>query len=211
MSVAQLRKEYKVARLNREDLHADPMRQFDKWFDEALKAELPEPNAMVLSTVDGQGRPSARAVLLKGVDAAGFRFYTNYHSRKGQEIGQNPNVALTFVWLELERQVRIEGTASKLSREDSEAYFKTRPYKSQVAALASQQSRVLPSREVLEARFEELKLEYPEGQVPLPDTWGGYLVTPCALEFWQGRRSRLHDRFYYTREGNGWHVERLAP
>jgi pyridoxamine 5'-phosphate oxidase len=189
----------------------NPIRQFQTWLDAAVKADIKEPNAMTLATVDGRGRAAARMVLLKGVDEEGFSFFTNYESRKGQELGENPWAALVFYWDVLYRQVRVEGTAAPLPRHASESYFKSRPHLSQLGALASKQSAVLETREALESRFEELKTRYPEGQVPVPAFWGGYLIEPVALEFWQGRESRLHDRFRYTRERGDWRIERLAP
>jgi len=211
MSLADLRRDYTGSRLEPRDLAPDPLTQFARWLEEALRSALPEPNAMTVATVSAEGHPSARVVLLKGVGAGGFSFYTNCESRKAREIEANPHVALVFNWLELERQVRVEGKAHKLPREASEAYFKSRPYGSQLGAWASPQSRVIPSREVLEERLEVMKATYPEGEVPLPPFWGGYRVTPQAVEFWQGRPSRLHDRFLYTRDGEAWRLERLAP
>jgi pyridoxamine 5'-phosphate oxidase len=208
--LADLRRNYTRGALRRADLDPDPVAQFRVWLDEACAAELPEPNAMVLATVGPTGQPSARAVLLKGLDERGFHFFTNYESRKAHEIAHNPLVALVFNWLELERQVRVEGRAVKLPREDSEAYHKSRPYGSQLSAWVSPQSRVIANREELEARQEALRAQFP-GEVPLPDFWGGYAVAPSALEFWQGRPDRLHDRFRYTREGQSWRLERLAP
>ncbi len=209
--IQDLRKSYTVGELHRANLDADPIAQFEAWLQAALDAGVPEPTAMTLATVGEDGQPSARVVLLKGVDAQGFRFYSSYESRKGGELEHNPKVALVFYWHALERQVRIEGEAHKLSREASEVYFKSRPHGSQLGAWASQQSRVLESRAPLEARLKELEETYQEGEVPLPDFWGGYLVVPRVLEFWQGRPNRLHDRFRYTRRDDAWDIVRLSP
>lgn len=207
----KLREDYSKHSLDESDVNKDPIEQFESWMKEAIKAEVPEPNAMTLSTVDANQKPHSRVVLLKGIEEGEFVFYTNHQSDKGKEIDQNPNVALCFLWLELERQVRIEGTAEKLSREESEDYFKKRPYKSQIGALASNQSSVVPNREFLEDRFEELQEKYSEGEVPKPEYWGGYRVKPEVLEFWQGRRSRLHDRIKFEKVGNKWDINRLSP
>ena len=210
-SIADLRQNYTLRRLEPRDLNADPIEQFRTWLDEAMSAPLREPNAMTLATVDEKGQPSARVVLLKGLDERGFVFYSNYESRKAGEIEGNAQVALVFNWLGLERQVRIQGEVSKVPRNESLAYFKSRPHASQLGAWASHQSRVIEGREVLEDRLAELQSEYKEGEVPLPEFWGGYVVEPHAVEFWQGRPSRLHDRFLYTREGERWRLERLSP
>lgn len=210
MSVSNIRKSYEKGTLDEADLRSDPLELFQTWLDEALATDMREPTAMTLATVL-DGRPSARMVLLKGVNEQGFRFYTNYESRKGHELTQNPYAALVLYWDALERQVRVEGRVSKLPREVSEAYFKSRPYGSQIGALASNQSEVLDKRETLEKRMERLKETYAEGEVPLPETWGGYVLAPDALEFWQGRPSRLHDRLKYIKEASGWRVVRLSP
>lgn len=207
----RLREDYSKHSLDETDVSSDPIEQFELWMKEAMKAEVPEPNAMTLSTVDINNKPHSRVVLLKGIENDEFVFYTNQQSDKGEEIEQNSNVALCFLWLELERQVRIEGTAEKLSQEESEEYFKIRPYKSQIGALASNQSSVVPNREFLEKRFEELEGKYSEGNVPKPESWGGYRIKPDMLEFWQGRRSRLHDRIKFERVGNKWDIKRLSP
>lgn len=207
----QLREDYSKSALDESEILEDPVQQFEKWMEEALKSEVPEPNAMTLSTVDMQQKPHSRVVLLKGIEDGNFIFFTNYASQKGEEMEENPNVALCFLWLELERQVRIEGEAEKLPGEQSLAYFKERPYKSQLGALASNQSAVVPNRAFLEERFKELEGKYAEGEVPKPETWGGYKVKPEVFEFWQGRRSRLHDRIKYEKVGNKWDIKRLSP
>lgn len=188
----------------------DPVKQFQLWLEEALASDLREPTAMTLATADAMGRPSSRMVLLKGLDERGFIFYSNYASRKGRELSQNPQAALNFYWDVLERQVRVEGRVSKLSREASRAYFETRPYGSRLGALASPQSTVIASREALQQKLDALEEKYPE-EVPLPEDWGGYVLEPLKVEFWQGRPNRLHDRLRYVKEGSGWRVERLAP
>lgn len=211
MSIAHLRREYARARLDERDVDPDPLVQFHKWFDDARRAELPEPNAMTLATATPAGVPSARMVLLKAADERGFTFFTDYRSRKGQELEANPHAALVFFWGELERQVRITGTVSRVSREETEAYFRTRPRESRLGAWTSHQSTVLAGRETLEARLREVAARHPGDEVPTPPHWGGYLLKPDALEFWQGRESRLHDRVRYQREAGGWRIERLSP
>ncbi len=207
----KLREDYSKHSLDESEVDPDPFVQFRKWMEEALEARLPEPNAMTLATVDAANKPHSRVVLLKGVDDEGFVFYTNQASDKGKEIGQNPHVSLCFLWIELERQVRIDGIARELPREESEEYFRKRPYKSQIGALASHQSEVVPDRKYLEDKFEELRQKYGEGEVPMPDTWGGYRVVPEAIEFWQGRRSRLHDRIKFEKANGNWSIKRLSP
>lgn len=210
--LASLRRNYARQALTETDVLPDPFAQFAVWFEEALDSQLREPNAMTLATADRSGRPGARTVLLKGFDKQGFVFYTNYESRKGRDLEENPQAALLFTWLELERQIRIEGNVVKVTQEASLAYFQSRPKSSQIGAWASPQSSVIESREVLEKRAAELKFEYDHTEaLPLPPFWGGYLLKPELIEFWQGRESRLHDRICYTREGEGWKIERLAP
>lgn len=211
--LANLREDYSKKKLDISDVVKNPIEQFKIWMDEALKSEVPEPNAMTLSTVSPDGVPSARIVLLKNLDENGFTFFTNYKSQKGKEMAKNKNVALTFVWLGLERQVRIEGIVKKISRKKSENYFQSRPKKSQMGAWVSSQSKVIKNRKVLEESMKDLEKKYKEEEVlPCPPHWGGYLVQPVLIEFWQGRRSRLHDRIIYKLSKNGkWKMERLAP
>jgi pyridoxamine 5'-phosphate oxidase len=213
MSLADLRRDYSLAGLDESDLAANPIQQFEKWFQEALAAEIVEPNAMVLATVGASGQPSTRVVLLKAVDARGFSFFTNYESRKGRELAGNPRASLTFPWIALERQVCVTGNVSKLSREESAAYFKLRPRASRLGALASpRQSEAIASRAALEERMKQLEAEYPDEDVPLPPYWGGYVLVPAEIEFWQGRPSRLHDRLRYMWQSDGsWKIERLSP
>lgn len=212
MDVSQFRREYLKGGLFRKSLDSDPINQFTEWFEQARKTAIADPTAMILATVDSDGQPSQRTVLLKYYDDQGFVFFTNYGSRKAQEIKENKKVSLLFVWLELERQVMINGTAAKISAADSAKYFLSRPKESQVAAWVSSQSNPLSSRQMLLQKFEEMKQKIGEGKVPLPSFWGGYRVEPREIEFWQGRKNRLHDRFLYTRENDGsWPVKRLAP
>jgi pyridoxamine 5'-phosphate oxidase len=212
MSLADLRKDYSLAGLAEKDLAKDPFRQFEKWFQEAEAAKIPEPNAMTLATATREGRPSARTVLLKGLDGRGFVFYSNYESRKGREIAANPQVTLLFPWIAIERQVIIEGVLAKVAREESEAYFHSRPRASQLGAWVAQQSSIIAGRAVLEDAMKALEKKYAGQEVPTPANWGGWRVAPETVEFWQGRRSRLHDRLRYRRGKDGeWTVERLAP
>ena len=211
MEISELRREYRAAGLDRDQLDDDPVAQFGRWFGEAERADLIEPNAMTLATASPAGRPSARVVLLKGFGPDGFVFYSNYASRKGEELAANPHAALVFWWPPLERQVRLEGRVERTTTEESEAYWASRPLGSRLAALASAQSQVLADREELVRRVEELAARHRDGDVPLPEAWGGYRLVPEAFEFWQGQPNRLHDRFRYTRRQDGWLVERLSP
>jgi pyridoxamine 5'-phosphate oxidase len=213
MEISELRQEYGPGGLHRGDLDDDPVVQFGRWFERARAADLIEPNAMALATASPDGRPSARMVLLKGFDARGFVFFTNYRSRKGAELAANPHAALVFWWPPLERQVRVEGRVERTGREESDAYWRTRPLGARVAASASDQSTVVAGRHVLARRVDELAAGHPDGEVPLPEFWGGYRLVPDAFEFWQGRPDRLHDRFRYDRgeAPPGWRIERLAP
>lgn len=212
MSLADLRREYSLAGLQERDLDPDPFRQFQRWLDEAVAGAVTEPNAMVLATVGSDGAPSSRVVLLKAVDARGFIFFTNYESRKGRELAANPRAALTVPWIALERQVNIEGRVSRLARAESEAYFNQRPRGSRLGALASRQSEVISGREVLEERLREMEARHPGDAIPTPSEWGGYVLAPERIEFWQGRPNRLHDRLRYSRQKDGpWRIERLSP
>ncbi|WP_316799533.1 pyridoxamine 5'-phosphate oxidase [Pedobacter frigidisoli] len=206
-----LRQDYKSATLDESEVDDNPINQFKKWFDHAIEAQLYEPNVMTLATADKVGRPDARIVLLKGVDDDGFRFFTNYLSAKGKELKRNPYAALVFFWPELERQVRIEGTVEKLDKETSEAYFDSRPVASQIGAIASPQSQVIPNRAFLEEKFEELQSSAKDKKIAKPAHWGGYIVKPTRIEFWQGRRSRLHDRINFELSKGSWVKSRLAP
>jgi pyridoxamine 5'-phosphate oxidase len=211
VTLAELRKEYSLAGLAEKDLARDPFRQFEKWFQEAEAAKIPEPNAMILATATRDGRPSARTILLKAIDGRGFVFYSNYESRKGRELDGNARATLVFPWFALERQVIVEGPVTKVAREESDAYFHSRPRASQLGAWASPQSAIIPGRKVLEDALKELEDKYAGREVPTPPNWGGWRLAPETVEFWQGRRSRLHDRLRYRREKDGWAVERLAP
>ncbi len=211
LTLAELRKDYARGSLDESSVERDPIRQFQLWFQQALDAQLPEPNAMTVATVDAEGRPSARILLIKGVDERGFVFFTNYESRKGRELAANPHASLLFFWSELERQVRIEGAVEKTSEQESDAYFASRPLGSRIGAWASEQSREIASRMELEAREKAYVERFGENP-PRPPHWGGYRLVPERIEFWQGRPSRLHDRIVYIREPDGhWRIVRLSP
>lgn len=210
MEIADIRKEYTFAGLRRADLHSDAIHQFKNWFQAAISAGVIEPNAMTLATVDAEGQPSSRIVLLKDVDERGFTFYTNYESRKGRELAANPRAALTIFWAGLERQVCVRGRCEKVGREESDAYYKSRPIGSRLGAWVSSQSNSIPSRAFLEEKLKEVTEKYGDNP-PLPDYWGGFVLRPETVEFWQGRPSRLHDRFLYKRIGNSWEIQRLSP
>ena len=205
-----LRVSYEQGELNESDVSHNPLDQFNKWLQEAIKNQVPEPNAMVLSTVNKDGQPGARNVLLKSADDNGFIFFSNKNSDKASDLKQNPNCTLLFSWLSQHRQVIVKGKAEEISREESNTYFQTRPYGSRISAWVSEQSQVIKSREELETKVKEFMDKYPEN-VPMPDYWGGYLVKPESIEFWQGRPSRLHDRIRFTKKGNTWTIERISP
>jgi pyridoxamine 5'-phosphate oxidase len=213
--IEQLREDYSRGTLEEHSVLADPMQQFEKWFKEAVEAQIHEPNAMTLATATPKGIPSARIVLLKGLDERGFIFYTNYESKKGSEIKENPHVSLTFFWPELARQVRIDGLADKISKRESQEYFNNRPHGSRLGAMASNQSKVIESRETIENKYQELSEKFNESdKIEVPDFWGGFLVSPYRIEFWQGRSNRLHDRLRYTLQHispRAWQIERLSP
>lgn len=210
-SIADIRKDYKQHSLDEADIAADPFAQFDRWWNEALAAEVDEVNAMTLASATKAGMPSARIVLLKGYDKNGFVFFTNYESAKGKELQENPYAALVFFWKELERQVRIEGRVEKVRAEESDEYFHSRPEGSRIGAWASPQSAIISNRNIIETNVEQYTKRFAEQLIPRPAYWGGYRVIPTAFEFWQGRSSRLHDRFQYTQLNESWKVERLAP
>ncbi len=213
MDISNLREQYKLSTLSKADVLENPVDQFKLWLQDAIESESLEPNAMTLATVDSTGKPSARIVLLKEINTEGFIFYTNYASKKANDMAANPNVAIVFNWLELQRQVRVQGSIQKISREHSEKYFHSRPRKSQIGAVVSQQSTSIHSRQVIEEKLELLnqKFEHLE-EIPMPEDWGGYMITPDTIEFWQGRRSRLHDRLqYYKDDQNTWKLQRLSP
>ncbi len=216
MKLADLRQDYRLQSLDITDVANDPIEQFKKWFDEAVKSEILEPNAMTLATATPDGKPSARIVLLKGIDNQGFVFYTNYNSKKGAEMAANPYAALCFCWLELQRQIRIEGKIEKIDAAISDAYFQSRPVGSRIGAWASPQSQVIENRSIIEERESLYKKQFlTEGvenvEIPRPEYWGGYVLKPTMIEFWQGRSSRLHDRICYVFENGAWKIERLAP
>ncbi|RCJ41194.1 pyridoxamine 5'-phosphate oxidase [Nostoc minutum NIES-26] len=211
-TIADLRKDYTLEGLSETEIDINPFIQFKKWFDQALAAQLPEPNAMTIATAMPDGKPSARMVLLKDFDERGFVFFTNYNSRKGQELAENPQAALVFWWAELERQVRISGHVEKVSENESDKYFHSRPANSRLGAWVSNQSEVIESREVLEQRLQEFQSKYENQEIPRPPHWGGLRVIAAEIEFWQGRSSRLHDRLLYTRFNDGsWKIQRLSP
>ncbi len=210
-SIADLRKDYTLQELSETDVAPNPFVQFQRWFDQAVEAQLPEPNAMTIATATKDGIPSARIVLLKGFDDRGFVFYTNYNSHKAQELIDNPHAALVFLWTELERQIRIVGSVEKTSAEESDAYFYSRPIGSRLGAWTSEQSQVIVSRDVLEQRLTELKAHYEHQEIPRPSHWGGFRVKPIVIEFWQGRSSRLHDRLRYQLQKGEWMLDRLSP
>lgn len=212
INIADIRKEYAQGGFSEADADPNPFRQFQQWFEQAIAAQLLEPNGMTLATATPEGKPSARIVLLKNFDEQGFVFYTNYKSHKGQELTRNSWVALVFWWAELERQVRIEGRVEKVSDMESDAYFYSRPIESRLGAWTSEQSQVISNRDVLDSRLRELQEKYPDQDIPRPSHWGGYRVIPTAIEFWQGRPSRLHDRLQYRcLEDGNWKIERLSP
>jgi pyridoxamine 5'-phosphate oxidase len=214
MSLYEMRRSYRLGSLLEKDADPDPMVQFRTWLNQAMEGNLPdwiEANAMTLSTVGNEGAVTSRIVLLKGLDDGKFSFYTNYGSQKAKQMESNPRVSLCFLWQHIQRQVRVEGTVQKLPREQSVSYFRKRPRDSQLGAIVSAQSTVIESRAVMEQRLEELKRQYTEGEIPCPDDWGGYCVSPTLIEFWQGRQSRLHDRLRYRKEGSAWIIERLSP
>jgi len=213
--IEQLREDYSRGILEEHNVFPDPMQQFEKWFKEAIEAQIHEPNAMTLATATPKGIPSARIVLLKGLDERGFIFYTNYESKKGSEIRENPHVSLTFFWPELARQVRIDGLADKISKRESQEYFNNRPHGSRLGAMASNQSKVIENRDIIESKYQELSEKFKESDnIDVPDFWGGFLVSPYRIEFWQGRSNRLHDRLQYTLQKispKEWKIERLSP
>ena len=211
MDLDQLRRDYTRGGLKREDLDNDPVTQFKAWLKQAIDAEIKDPTGMVVSTVDEHGQPSQRMVLLKQVDHDGFCFFTNYGSKKASDIGKNPLVSLHFPWHMLDRQVKICGRAEKMTKKESLDYFMSRPRESQLAAWASEQSNRIPSRQLLMQQIDVMKRKFKAGDVPLPDFWGGYRVTPSSIEFWQGGENRVHDRFRYDRDGDHWDINRLSP
>ena len=211
LAIADLREDYTLEELSESEVDSSPFVQFQRWFDQAVEAQLPEPNAMTIATATKDGIPSARIVLLKGFDDRGFVFYTNYNSHKAQELIDNPHAALVFLWTELERQIRIVGSVEKISAEESDTYFYSRPIASRLGAWASEQSQVIVNRSVLEQRLEDLKAQYENQNIPRPSHWGGFRVKPVGIEFWQGRSSRLHDRLRYQLQNGEWMLDRLSP
>lgn len=211
-TIAALREDYRAKTLEVGDINANPFSQFKDWFQEALDSSIKEANAMTIATVDAIGKPSARIVLLKGFDENGFIFYTNYDSKKGQDLAANPNIAAVFLWKDLERQIRIEGIAKKITKKASLQYFQSRPKGSQIGAWASPQSQIIPDRSILENNVKDLTEKYKDADnLPIPSHWGGYIIEPTLIEFWQGRSSRLHDRICYRLEKEQWTIDRLAP
>ena len=210
-NIADIRKDYKLRSLLEEDVDADPVKQFMQWWNEALESKIEEVNAMTLATCDKNGKPSARIVLLKGFDEKGFIFFTNYDSRKGEELKENPYACLVFFWRELERQIRIEGPVKKLSKKESDEYFVLRPEQSRIGAWSSPQSQVIKSRKVLESNFSKYLQLFSDSTILRPPHWGGYIVNPEVIEFWQGRPNRMHDRLRYSIDNDKWKIERLAP
>ena len=211
LDLTQMRRDYKQSTLNEHEVFAQPLEQFEKWFTEALNSKIVEPNAMLLATVSKEVIPSVRAVLLKIFDERGFVFFTNYNSDKAQDIAVNPSVALEFLWLDLERQIRITGRAEKISTAESLKYFLSRSLDSRIGAWVSDQSQVINSRQALAMQIAKMKAKFAKGEIPLPDFWGGFRVIPEKIEFWQGRENRLHDRLLYTKKGSDWVISRLAP
>ena len=212
INIRDLRQDYRASSLSEKDVDQNPFQQFSRWFNESIKAQILEPNAMTLATATADGIPNARIMLLKGFNEEGFTFFTNYNSKKAMEITENPNAALLFFWLELERQIRIKGKLFKVSQQESEDYFHSRPHGSQLGAHVSPQSSVIPDRDFLENRLKSLQEEYQDKEIPKPAHWGGYILKPEVIEFWQGGASRLHDRIVYTlQDNNTWKIERLAP
>jgi pyridoxamine 5'-phosphate oxidase len=211
LSLNNLRREYKLNKLSEETVHKSPFSQFESWFNQFIKIGTVEPNAMILATADKKSKPSVRVVLLKGISNKGITFFTNYHSRKGQDLSQNPSASLLFFWAELERQVRIEGKIKKISRVESQKYFDTRPVESRIAAWASEQSKKIPDREYLENRFDKFEQKFSGKKISIPPNWGGFRLVPVYFEFWQGRVNRLHDRICYEKQKGRWKIYRLAP
>lgn len=209
--ISAIRTDYKQKSLSEDDVCQNPIDQFSGWFEEALKAELREPTAMILGTSEHGGSVTQRTVLLKAFDKKGFVFYTNYRSRKARQMGENPNVSLLFPWYELERQVAVSGHVEKVTKAESVKYFLSRPRGSQMGAWISNQSEIISSRSILETKLDEMKRKFSNGEIPLPDFWGGYRVIPDSMEFWQGRPNRLHDRIFYSLEGDRWKIDRLSP
>lgn len=210
-SYQNIRSEYLHSRLDEASVLKDPFAQFDEWMSQAIEAELPHPTSMILATAGKDGQPTCRIVLLKNVTDSGFVFFTNYESRKGRQLTENPKAALTFFWMEMERQIRIEGLVERVGQEESDAYFKSRPLESRLSAAVSQQSAIVKNRLELENAKENLRKKFPDGNIPRPMNWGGFIVKPHYFEFWQGRESRLHDRIIYSKVESAWTIQRLAP